>query len=66
MTADVAADMMVSPLPQAVVEAKRFLARGIELAKGQTFEAAIAQFTAAIKAAFAILQNTPRPNPLKA
>lgn len=64
MTADFAADIRVSPLPQTVVEAKSFLARGIELVKSQAPEAAIAQFTKAIKVASAILQSIPRPNPL--
>ncbi len=54
MTADSAADLIASPmsptspLPQAIVSAKRQLARGIELATLRDYEAAIAYFTRAI------------------
>ncbi|MEL7331873.1 MAG: tetratricopeptide repeat protein [Cyanobacteria bacterium J06560_2] len=63
MTADFAAEILVSPVPQTVETAKHFLSKGVELAKLQAFERAIAQFSQAIRLSLAILQQVPKLSP---
>ena len=56
MTAELTADILIRPVPQAIAQAKTLLTQGIELAKLQEFERAIAHFTQSIRLALALLK----------
>ena len=56
MTADFTADILVCPVPQVIAQAKALLTQGIELAKLQEFERAIAHFTQSIRLTLTLLQ----------
>ena len=55
MTADLTADILIRPVPQAIAQATALLAHGIELAKLQEFERAIAHFTQSIRLTLTLL-----------
>ena len=59
MTADFTADILIRPVPQAIAQAKTLLTQGIEFAKLQEFERAIAHFTQSIHLTLTLL----KPNP---
>jgi len=56
MTAELTADIIIRPVPKAIAQAKALLSQGIELAKLQEFERAIAHFTQSIRLALALLK----------
>ena len=64
MTADFAADVRVRSVPQAVAEAKHFLAQGIELANTHEFEQAIVHFSQAVRLSLTVLRDFPIPDPI--